>query len=104
METAATHTTGQGALAVALAELEESTARLVDLRHKVEHLDAGLAERQQALGNLEEELRAIHASADADRALVAGLESDMDGREELLGRLRGEVAALAAELGFASDR
>jgi hypothetical protein len=104
MEPAATHTTGQGGLAAALVELEESTARLVDLRHKVEHLASGIAERQQALGGLEGELLALHASGDADRALVASLESDMDGRAELLGQLRGEVAALAAELRFGSDR
>jgi chromosome segregation ATPase len=90
--------------ATALAELEESTARLIDLRHKVEHLAAGVAERQQALGELEQERSALRASADADRALVSSLESDVEGREELLGRLRNEVTALVAELDLRGDR
>ena len=104
METAVTHTNSQGALAAALAELGEGTARLVDLRHKVEHLAAGVAEQRRALGELERDLSALSASADADRALVAGLESDVDGREQLFAQLRNEIAALAAELNFGGAR
>jgi chromosome segregation ATPase len=114
METAVTHSITQAGLvqpgqtdvqpttgfATALAELEESTARVVALRHKVEQLTTGLAERQQALRELEGELSSLSASAADDRATVSRLETDVEGREELLAHLRTELTALAAELGF----
>jgi len=103
METAATQPTTAG-LATALAELDESTARLIDLRHSIEALAAGVAERRQALEGLEQELSALDASADADRALVSSLETDVDGREEVLGRIRTELASLVGELGFGGGR
>jgi uncharacterized protein (DUF3084 family) len=103
MEIAETRPTSAG-LDAALAELDESTARLIDLRHSIVALAAGVAERRQALQGLEQELSVLDASADADRALVSSLERDVDGREEVLGRVRTELAALVGDLGFGSHR
>ena len=88
----------KGGLSVALAELEESTARVVSVRQKVERLAAELTGRQQAVLSLERELSAARASAKHDREAIARLELDLEGRADLLNRLRSELTALAGEL------
>ena len=90
-----------GELTAALAELEETTARVVALRLKVERLTAGLGERRQTLQGLERELASVRLSADHDRATISRLQGDVDERDELLEHLRTELAGLATELGLA---
>ena len=93
-----------GGLTAALTELEETTARVVSLRHKVERLTVGIAERQDALGQLEHERASLRRAADHDLATIARLERDLESRELLFANLRSELAALAAELGVSGAK
>jgi chromosome segregation ATPase len=101
MNTAAHDHAGAGTVTTALEELEESTARVVSLRQKLEHIGAGLAERRESVRLYEEELAGVLATADHDRATIARLEGDVSEREHVLSHLRGELTELANELGAA---
>ena len=99
METAAHDSATPGAVTTALEELEESTARVVSLRHKLEQVGAALAERRESIRLYENELAAVLATADHDRTTISRLESEVGQREDVLSHLRTELNALAAELG-----
>jgi chromosome segregation ATPase len=90
-------------LTAALGELEESTARVVSLRQKIERLGEQLAARQQALATLEQELAETRVSAEHDRATISRLEQELELRAGLLNRLRMELTSLAGELGMGGD-
>lgn len=82
----------------ALAELEESTARIVSLRQKVERLAGEVAKRRESILALDEELASARASAEHDRAAISRLERELDGHTGLIERLRSELTSLAGDL------
>jgi chromosome segregation ATPase len=88
-----------GDLAPALGDLEESTARVVSLRLKLEQFAAGLAERQRVLERYEAEIAEARLAAEHDRAALARLRQEIEHREGLLSHLRVELLGMAAELG-----
>lgn len=82
----------------ALSELEESTARIVSLRQKVERLAGEVARRRESILALEEELASARASAEHDRAAISRLEHELDGHTGLIDRLHTELTSLAGDL------
>jgi chromosome segregation ATPase len=91
---------GAGPLTAALAELEETTARVVLLRQRVERLMESLADRRSTLDGLERELAAARVSAGHDREAILQLEREVTDRDETLAHLRTELTGLAIELGM----
>jgi chromosome segregation ATPase len=94
---ASSQSPGEG-LTAALSELEESTARLVSLRQKVERIGHEVAQRQQAILALERDLASARASADEDRETISHLERELDGHTGLIERVRSELTSLAGDL------
>jgi chromosome segregation ATPase len=92
-------TPAEDGLTAALGELEESTARLVALRQKLEQLGGGLADRRETLRAYDDELSAARLEAEQHRTTITRLEHELGSRESLFTHLQTELTGIAAELG-----